>query len=84
MSYRIVVYSDAKEQVQALPADVRRAFDEAMEVVALVPRNGRLYNTGKPDGLREFVFGPDRRGTVTYLILEDQHRVDVVLVQWAG
>lgn len=85
MSYRVVIDGDVLEQVRALPLDARRAFDEAMEVVALVPGNGRPYNSKKPDlPMREFVFGADGRGTVTYLVLEDQQRVDVLLVQWAG
>lgn len=85
MSYRIVIDDDVFEQVRALPSEARRAFDETMEVVALVPRNGRPYRSEKPElPMREFVFGPDGRGTVTYLVLEDQLRVDVLLVQWAG
>jgi hypothetical protein len=53
--------------------------------MGLVPWNGRPYNQDKPDGnMRELVFGPGGSGTVTYLILEDQRRVDVLLVQWAG
>ncbi len=34
--------------------------------------------------MRTLVFGPYGNGIVTYLILEDQQRVDVPRVQWAG
>lgn len=34
--------------------------------------------------MRELVFGASGEGTVTYLVLEDQRRVDVLLVQWMG
>lgn len=84
MAYDVIVYPDAEDQIRALPPDARRAFDEVMDVVALVPWNGRVYNALKDVPTREWVFGPDGRGTVTYMVLEDQQRVDVLLVQWAG
>jgi len=34
--------------------------------------------------MREFVFGVNGEGTVTYLLLEQQREVDVLLVQWVG
>jgi hypothetical protein len=34
--------------------------------------------------VRTLVFGPGGDGLVFYLILEDQRRVDVLEVQWAG
>jgi hypothetical protein len=54
-----------------------------MTVLALVPWNGLPYNDDMPDGsMRQLVFGHQR--LVTYLILEDQGRVDVLRVQWVG
>lgn len=56
-----------------------------MIVLTLVPWNGVAYSDDKPDGLmRQLVFGLGGKGLVTYLILEDQRRVDVLRVQWAG
>jgi hypothetical protein len=38
-----------------------------------------------PDGpMRELMFGPHGVGAVTYLILEQQREVHVLLVQWIG
>jgi hypothetical protein len=34
--------------------------------------------------MREMVFGANGEGAVTYLILENQRRVDILLVQWVG
>jgi hypothetical protein len=34
--------------------------------------------------MRQLVFGPGGYGMVTYLVLEDEQRVDVLRVQWAG
>lgn len=42
-------------------------------------------NKATPDGeVRQMVFGPGGKGLVTYLVLEDQRRVDVLLVTWVG
>lgn len=85
MTYRIVVYPDAQDQLQALPSELLPHYAEVAKVMALVPWNGRPYNADKPDGImREMVFGPGGSGTVTYMILEDQRRVDVLIVQWFG
>jgi hypothetical protein len=38
-----------------------------------------------PDGpVRMLTFGPHSEGMVTYLVLEDQRRVDVLYVTWIG
>jgi hypothetical protein len=34
--------------------------------------------------MRELVFGATGEGTVTYLLLEQQREVHVLLVQWIG
>lgn len=83
MAYELEVYPDAEEQIDALPPEVRAALGRAMTVLALVPWNGLPYNDDMPDGsMRQLVFG--QQGLVTYLILEDQGRVDVLRVQWVG
>jgi hypothetical protein len=54
-------------------------------VLELVPRNGRPYNAEMPDGpMRELLFGDGGQGTITYLVLEQQREVHVLLVQWLG
>jgi hypothetical protein len=81
--YRVITYPDAGEQVAALVAEALPFCAEAFAVLELAPWNGRPYNDDKPDGpMRELVFGANGEGTITYLILEDQWRVDVLLVQW--
>jgi hypothetical protein len=83
--YRVITYNDALEQIAALPAEALPFYAEAFGVLELAPSNGRPYNEEYPDGpMRELVFGASGEGTVTYLILEDQRRVDVLLVQWVG
>lgn len=47
----------------------------------LGPWNGRPYNEDKLDvPMRQLVFGGNGDGTVTYLILEQQREVHVLLV----
>ncbi len=47
------------------------------------PWNGDPVHKDNPDGaVRAHAFG--RVGLMTYLILEDQRRVDVLIVQWVG
>lgn len=54
-------------------------------MLRLVPWNGRSLNDTNPHAeVRQMVFGPGGRGLVTYLILEDQRRVDVLQVNWVG
>lgn len=72
-------------QIDALPHAALLGFAEALGVMKLVPWNGRPINDTNPGGaVRQVVFGPDDKGLVTYLVLEDQQRVDILTVQWAG
>ncbi len=82
--YSVITDNDVFSQLAALPAAALRAYETALGVLELVPWNGRPYNDQKPDGsMRELVFG-NGFGTITYLILEDQREVHVLLVQWIG
>lgn len=83
--YRVTQDQTALDQLEALPHEALVGYAQAFDVLEIAPWNGRPYNQAKPDGtMRVLTFGPGGRGTVTYLILEDQQRVDVLLVQWAG
>ncbi len=54
-------------------------------MLELAPANGRPYNDDKPDGpMREWMFGPSGAGSITYLLIERQCEVHVLLVQWVG
>ena len=80
--YRVVVDSAAIEQIAALPTEALPFYAEVLE---LAPSGGRPYNDDLPEGpMRELVFGATGEGTVTYLLLEQQREVHVLLVQWIG
>jgi hypothetical protein len=54
-----------------------------MSMVELTPWAGPAINEDNPEGnVRVVPFGS--AGMVTYLILEDQRRVDVLEVLWVG
>jgi hypothetical protein len=83
--YRVVHDDAALDQIAALPDGVLRAYADALGVLELVPNNGRPYNEDYPDRpMRELVFGEHGAGTITYLVLERQREVHVLLIQWAG
>ncbi len=82
--YRVVPDAQTSEQIAALPVAALPWLAQAWDVLELVPATaGRPYNDTKPDGpMRELVFGPAGAGTITYLLLEDQREVHLLVVQW--
>lgn len=77
--YRVTTDHQVLEQVAALPIEALASYAELL----VVPWNGDPVHKDNPDGaVRAHAFG--RGGLVTYLILEDQRRVDVLTVQWVG
>jgi hypothetical protein len=83
MAYDIEVYPEVQDQISALPQAAIHALAEAIAVLELVPGKGDPYHHANPDGaMRNLVFGRHGEGMVTYLILEDQNRVDLLRVLW--
>lgn len=83
MSYEIDIDLQAQDDIAALPAMALPALAEAMTVLELTPWNGRPINPDNPDGaVRTFAFGS--AGMLTYLVLNDEQRVDVLIVAWAS
>jgi hypothetical protein len=83
--YRVITDSAAVDQIAALPTSALRYYAEALGVLELAPEGGRLYNEDKPDApMRELVFGAAGQGTITYLLLEREREVHVLVVQWVG
>lgn len=81
--WRLVVYSEAQEQVAALPDEVLEGYAEVLGVLELAPWSGEPQHKANPDAaVRRWVFGPGGAGQVIYLILEDQCEVHVILVFW--
>lgn len=81
--YTVETDGPAQDQVDALPAAALAAYAEVRVVLETSPWNGRPYHRDNPQGaMRALPFGV--YGLLIYLILENERRVDVLLVQWVG
>jgi len=66
-----------------LPAEALAPFTEACAALELAPWNGAPYHRRRPESpMRTMTFGPNGEGGIVYLILEDQRRVDILVVLW--
>ncbi|OLT01485.1 hypothetical protein BJF90_31560 [Pseudonocardia sp. CNS-004] len=83
MTYSLDVDPLAEQQIAALPQNALAVLADGLTVLELVPWNGLPVNHSNPDGpVRQLPFGS--LGMITYLILDDQQRVDLLIVTWAG
>lgn len=83
--YSVESEEQALEQVAALPAEALPYYAELMMVLETAPWSGEAYDRQRPDAnMRTHVFGKHDQGLVIYLILDDQRRVVVLRVLWAG
>ena len=56
-----------------------------MTVLETAPWGGEAYDRQRPDGnMRTYLFGRHNQGMAIYLILDDQRRVVILRVVWAG
>ena len=84
MSYELDIDPVARAQIRALPPVAHGALADAFKVLALVPERGEPLNADNPGGgLYQLVFGGGP-GLITYLLLADQLRVDVLIVNWVS
>ena len=83
--YRVETDQTAQQQIDALPAHALPAYVELRTLLEISPWSGPPVNANNPEGqVRTLTFGANHKGMVTYLILEDQRRVDVLSVLWIG
>ncbi len=83
--YRVETDELAQQQVDALPALALVAYAELRTLLEVSPWSGDAVNRKNPEAeVRTHTFGPRHQGVVTYLVLEDQRRVDVLQVMWVG
>ena len=72
----------------SLPRFLRRrslSTRKLVTVLQVAPWSGEPYDQQRPDGnLRTHTLGEHGEGLVVYLILDDQRRVVVLRVLWAG
>lgn len=82
MSYSIDIDPAAQDTISSLPPGALIPLAEALAMVELTPWSGRSVNPERdPDAaVRNLPFGAS--GMITYLILDRDQRVDVLLITW--
>lgn len=82
MAYTLDIDPAARAQIRELSPAGTAALAEAFEVLSLTPERGEPINADNPDGgVYQLIFGGGR-GLITYLLLTDQNRADVLIVTW--
>lgn len=83
--YHVETDEQAQQQIDHLPAHALAAYAELRTLLEVSPWSGDPINEANPDAeVRTLTFGAHHEGMVTYLILDDQRRVDVLSVLWIG
>lgn len=85
MAYEVILDPAAKSAIAALPHRVRSTLGQVLAVLEETPWNGDSVNDKNPEGqVRQWLFGPEGVGMLTYLIVEHDREVHVLTVLWAG
>jgi hypothetical protein len=83
--YRVEADDRTRQQIEALLVHALAAYAELRTLLEVGPWSGDPVNDKNPGGaVRTLTFGRHHEGMVTYLILENQRRVDVLSVLWMG
>jgi hypothetical protein len=81
--YKVTTDEQSQPQIEALPADALAPFAEARAALELAPWNGAPYHRNRPDSpMRALALGPNGEGDIVYLVLEEERRVDILVVLW--
>jgi hypothetical protein len=83
--YSVDWEQDAVSQLSALPSGALPFFAELVTVLQVQPWSGDAYDRQRADAnMCTHAVGKHGEGLVIYLILDDQRRVVVLRVLWAG
>ena len=83
--YSVEWEQHALDQITALPSKAFSCCAGLVTLLQIEPWSGDAYDRQRPDAnMRTHAFGEYREGLVIYLILDDQQRVIVLRVVWAG
>ena len=82
--YRVVTDDEVDQQVEALPDELLPYYLQVLDLLELTPWHSEPYNEARPDAsMRTLVFGPrGRTAQAIFLILEREHRVEILRVVW--
>ena len=83
--YSLETGDEAAGQADALPPEALAPYAEIRAVLEVAPWSGESLNLRNPDApVRTHVFGRHSEGMVVYLVVEEQRRVAILRVHWAG
>lgn len=83
--YAVTTDDRSQAQIETLPSHALAQFAEARTTLELAPWAGQPYHRRRPDSpMRTLTFGQHGEGKIVYLILDDQRRVDLLVVLWLG
>ncbi|MDF5756379.1 hypothetical protein [Spongiactinospora sp. TRM90649] len=83
--YQVEDDDEAALAIAALPKEALPHFRELIRLLELQPWAGNALYRSKQDGqIRTHAFGQQAEGLVFYLIMEEERRVVVLRVLWAG
>jgi hypothetical protein len=82
--YDLTTDERSQPQIDALPAAGLVPFAEVRAALEVAPwSTGESLNDEYPEApVRSVVFGTEGQGMLTYLVLEQQRRVDILDVTW--
>lgn len=81
--YSVTTDEQTDQQIAALPADALGSFAEARTLLEIQPWSGDTIHRGNPGGpVRTLAFS--HAGMITYLVIDELRRVDLLDVLWAG
>ncbi|RJQ79422.1 hypothetical protein D5S17_10430 [Pseudonocardiaceae bacterium YIM PH 21723] len=85
MGYLINLDDLSSVQLEALPIRTLQSVAEVFTMLELTPENGRPINDENPEcAVLQVIFGEHSEGIISYLLLPDQQRVDIVHILWLG
>ncbi len=83
--YEVEFDPAARDQAAHLPLEALAPLLELRATLALAPWGGEPVNPDNAgSNILTLPFGPQGRGMVTYMVLEDQRRVAVLQIIWLG
>jgi hypothetical protein len=81
VTYRLDL-DELQPRLGTLPVDALLPLQEMWSFLEPTPWAGGPWRGFNPEGARRFVLFGEGRGTIIYLILEDQQIVDVLNIIW--
>jgi hypothetical protein len=79
--YRLNLDPIAEDQINAVPQEALRPLAELLTLLEIAPWSGHPFNPANPRGnMLTHAFG--ELGLATYLVLEEQHEVYLLRIEW--